>query len=78
MCKHDITCECSIKGKLTDMPYPKATKFRAKECLVFVPSDIAYPFKVHPIGGKTYFLTFVDDYIVRSRWCTKYAIRMKH
>ena len=52
----------AFKVKLTDMPYPKAAKFRAKECLELVHSDIAGPFKVHTIGGKTYFLTFVADY----------------
>ena len=61
-CKHDTTCKCCIKSKLTDMPYPKAVKFRKNECQELVHSDIAGPFKVHTVRGKTYFLTFVDDY----------------
>ena len=40
MCKHDITCECCIKGKLTDMPYPKTAMFTANKCLELVHSTI--------------------------------------
>ena len=62
MCRHKNVCEKCIKCKFTDSPYPKKTEHRANKVLQLILSNICSPFKMPTMGGKTYFLTFIDDY----------------
>ena len=61
-CKHSTQCTVCIESKLTEMPYPTKAKFRAKNALDLVHSDLCGPMQVDSIGGMKYFLTFIDDF----------------
>jgi transposase InsO family protein len=73
-CKHINECESCIKGKISEAPYPKEATFRAKQPLDLIHSDICGPMETHTIGGKSYFLTFVDDF---SRFTMIYLLSKK-
>ncbi|CAN0881937.1 Retrovirus-related Pol polyprotein from transposon TNT 1-94 [Linum grandiflorum] len=64
--KEDKVCEGCIYGKMHRLPFPKTT-WRAKAPLELVHSDICGPTRTTSIGGKRYFLLFVDDY-TRMMW----------
>ena len=41
--KNDTICECYIKGKLIDSPYPKTAKFITSRCQILVHTAIVAP-----------------------------------
>jgi len=67
-------CEVCLAGKQTRRPFQTNIKMIAKECLAVVYSDIYGPFEVPSLGGKGYFITFIDEY---SRMIWLYVIKMK-
>jgi hypothetical protein len=64
--KIDKVCEGCIYGKMHRLPFPKFA-WRAKAPLELVHSDIFGPTRTPSLGGKRYFLLFVDDY-TRMMW----------
>jgi GAG-pre-integrase domain len=68
-------CEACIKAKLTRQEIPKvhqgerATRFGEE-----VWSDLWGPPKVAMLGGRKYFVSFMDDH---SRWTTVYLLQTK-
>ena len=64
--KIDKVCEGCIYGKMHRLPFPK-NAWRAKAPLELVHSDILGPTRTPSLGGKRYFLLFVDDY-TRMMW----------
>lgn len=66
-------CEACILGKHKRAPFPADTATRATEILALVHSDLCGPFPTS-IGGKTYFLSFIDDF---TRFCVIYFLKHK-
>ena len=73
-CKHKLDCTICVQAKLTQSPYPSCTKYRATEVLSLVHTDLCGPIEVDTIGGKKYFLIFVDDF---SRYTMIYLLSSK-
>ena len=67
-------CEGCALGKSHRAPMPRQATTRATRLLELVHSDICGPMPVHSLGGKRYFITFVDDY---SRLMAVYTIANK-
>lgn len=66
-------CTSCVLGKHKRTPFPNASPTRATELLGLVHSDLCGPLPCS-LGGKEYFLTFIDDY---SRFCVVYFLRHK-
>lgn len=59
---------------MQQLPYPKSAEVRATKPLELIHSDICGPFPTSTIGGKLYFLTFIDDY---TRYTIIYLLAKK-
>lgn len=70
----DLKCVTCIKGKQTRLPFPHSVN-RATRILELIHSDVCGPMSVNSIGGKKYFVTFIDDF---SRKCFVYVISQKN
>ncbi|KAM1906652.1 hypothetical protein ACFX14_026396 [Malus domestica] len=57
----DTVCAGCQYGKAHQLPY-KESKFKAKEPLELVHSDVFGPIKQPSIGGMRYMVTFIDDF----------------
>ena len=55
------TCESCLEGKMTKRPF-KAKRYRAKEVLELVHSDLCGPMTIQARGDFEYFISFIDDY----------------
>jgi hypothetical protein len=55
-------CEGCALGKSHRAAMPKQATNRATQLLELVHSDICGPLQVDSLGGKKYFITFIDDY----------------
>jgi len=55
-------CESCILGKQKQVSFKKAERALAKEKLELVHIDVWGPASVSSIGGKHYFVTFIDDH----------------
>lgn len=60
-------CEGCVLGKHTRKSFQKKAKYRAKEPLETVHTDICGPITPSSFSGRRYFMTFVDDY-TRKTW----------
>lgn len=67
-------CEVCAREKLTSKPFPTGDKERTRELLEIVHTDICGPMRHASVGGKKYFVTFIDN---KSRWCEVYFIKNK-
>jgi 5'-3' exoribonuclease 2 len=67
-------CESCILGKQKRVNFKKARRAPAKEKLELVHTDVWGPASVSSIGGKQYFVTFIDDH---SRKVWVYFLRHK-
>ena len=67
-------CEGCVEGKMHRKPFKPVGEIRSKRKLQCVHSDVCGPMPTESIGGKKYFVTFIDDY---SRCCSVYFIRHK-
>ena len=56
-----MVCEGCQYGKAHQLPYEES-KFKAKEPLELVHSDVFGPIKQPSIGGMRYMVTFIDDF----------------
>ena len=71
--RDDIICAGCQYGKAHQLPYEES-KFRAKEPLELVHSDVFGPVKQVSISGLCYMLTFIDDF---SRYVWTYFLKHK-
>jgi hypothetical protein len=61
------SCESCILGKQHRKIFPKEMSYRAWAPLEIVHTDLCGPMKKPSLGGRVYFLTFIDDYS-RKTW----------
>nr|DAD23742.1 TPA_asm: hypothetical protein HUJ06_025205 [Nelumbo nucifera] len=69
----DTVCAGCQYGKTHQLPYEES-KFKAKEPLELIHSNVFGPIKQASIGGMKYMVTFVDDF---SRYVWVYFMRQK-
>lgn len=69
----DVTCEVCVQSKQSRKPFSNKGK-RATNMLDLVHTDLCGPMENESIGGKRYFLTFIDDY---SRKLFVYFLKSK-
>ena len=67
-------CEACVKGKSHRMPFKPVGAIRSSRKLELIHSDVCGPMHTESIGGRKYFVTFIDDY---SRCCAVYFLRHK-
>lgn len=66
-------CNTCMLTKITRMPFPKIE--RTSEILNLIHSDLCDFHSTPTRGGKSYYVTFIDDY---SRFCYVYLLNHKH
>jgi transposase InsO family protein len=69
------SCESCILGKQHRKGFQKEMSYRAWAPLVIVHTDLCGPMKTPSLGGRIYFLTFIDDY---SRKAWFYFVKHKY
>ena len=67
-------CEGCVEGKMHRKPFKPVGEIRSTRKLQLVHSDVCGPMHTKSIGGRKYFVTFIDDY---SRCCAVYFLRNK-
>ena len=67
-------CLTCAKSKICEVPYVKKSN-RSTKLLELIHSDVCGPMPVESIGGRRYFVTFIDDY---SRYCKIYVMQSKN
>ena len=67
-------CEKCVEEKMARKPFIPHGRIRSKRPLQRVHSDVCGPMPTNSLGGKKYFVTFVDDY---TRFCSVYFMRNK-
>ena len=55
-------CESCAKANSRNIPPPGITDKRSDKPYELVHTDLAGPFSVQSLGGKSYYMTFIDDY----------------
>ncbi|KAL4363436.1 hypothetical protein GQ457_04G018680 [Hibiscus cannabinus] len=60
-------CEPCKLGKQHRLPFPKEKVWKASEKLQLVHTDICEPHRTLSLGGKKYFILFIDDF-TRMTW----------
>lgn len=73
-CSCKELCEACIQGKMHRKQFPKMSESKTSEVMDLVHTDICGPMRTKTIGGRRYFLTFIDDY---SKYTVVYIIRNK-
>ena len=61
-------------GKIHRKPFKPVGEIHSTRKLKLVHSDVCGPMQTESIGGRRYFVTFIDDY---SRCCSVYFLRHK-
>jgi hypothetical protein len=56
------SCEVCLRGKQSRLPFVARKPKRSKTALEIIHSYICGPFEVPNIGGRRYFITFVDEH----------------
>jgi len=67
-------CEGCVEGKIHRKPFKPVGEIHSTARLQLVHSDVCGPMSTESIGGKKYFVTFIDDY---SRCCSVYFMKHK-
>ena len=67
-------CEGCVEGKMSRQPHQSVGEICLVRKLQCVHSDVCGLMPTASIGGKRYFVTFIDDY---TRCCRVYFIRSK-
>lgn len=67
-------CEGCVEGKMHRRPFQSVGEIRSTRKLQCVHSDVCGPMPTESVGGRKYFVTFIDDY---SRCCLIYFMRHK-
>lgn len=58
----DVVCQGCVLGKNHRESFPQESKWRAKEPLELIHSDVCGPMQTPSLSGNRYFITFIDDY----------------
>lgn len=64
-----LKCKTCIVNKMHNVPF-KNNRYRAKEILEIVHTDVCGPFQNTGFRGEKYFIAFIDDYSKIARVCT--------
>ncbi len=64
-------CEGCVEGKMHRKPFKPVGEIHSTRKLQLVHSDVCGPMQIESMGGKKYYVTFMDDY------CTVYFLRHK-
>ena len=67
-------CEKCVEGKMAKIPFKSVGEIRSVRKLQCVHSDVCGPMPTVSIGGRRYFVTFIDDY---TRCCRVYCMKNK-
>ena len=67
-------CESCIQGKMHRKPFQALGEIKSTKRLQLIHSDVCGPMKTESLGGKKYFITFIDDY---SRNVAVYFMKKK-
>ena len=67
-------CEGCVEGKMSRKPFKSSGQIKSTRKLQLIHTDVCGPMQTESLGGKRYFVTFVDDY---SRYCEIYFMRHK-
>ena len=67
-------CEPCVKGKQHRKPFQSLREIRSTRKLQCIHSDVCGPMPTESLGGKKYFVSFIDDY---TRHCSIYLMRNK-
>ena len=67
-------CEGCVEGKMHRAPFKPVGEIRSTRRLQLVHSDVCGPMQTESLGGRKYFVTFIDDY---SRCCDVYFLKSK-
>ena len=67
-------CEKCVEGKISRKGFKPSGKIHSTRKLQRVHSDVCGPMPTDSIGGKRYFVTFIDDY---TRCCKVYFMKNK-
>ena len=67
-------CEGCVEEKMNRKPFKLVGEILSKRKLQYVHSDVCGPIPKESIGGRQYFVMFVDDY---SRCCQVYFMKHK-
>ncbi|GLU19483.1 hypothetical protein SLE2022_357320 [Rubroshorea leprosula] len=70
--KNESQCKTCMLTKITRIPFPKIE--RVSKLLDLVHSDVCDMHSTLSIGGKKYYVTFIDDY---SKFCYVYLLNTK-
>jgi hypothetical protein len=58
-------CESCVEGKMSRLPFPSTSEIKSSRKLELVHSDVC-TMDSESLGGKRYFVTFIDDYVLYS------------
>lgn len=67
-------CEACILAKMKRTPFPSVNSRQSSAILELIHSDVCGPMQTASIGGKKYFVTFIDDF---SRMMVVYLMASK-
>ena len=67
-------CEPCVQGKNHRLTFPKKSATKTNDILELIHSDVCGKVSTPSLGGKNYFVTFIDDF---SRYVWVYVIRTK-
>ena len=62
-------CKGCVQGKMQRKPFKAVGEIQSSRRLQLVHSDVCGPMNTESIGGKRYFVTFIDDF---SHYCRVY------
>lgn len=67
-------CQGCVEGKMSRQPFKSAGGVRSTRKLELIHSDVCGPMQTESLGGRKYFVTFIDDF---SRCCAVYLLKQK-
>uniref|UniRef100_A0AAG5DV13 Retrovirus-related Pol polyprotein from transposon TNT 1-94 n=1 Tax=Anopheles atroparvus TaxID=41427 RepID=A0AAG5DV13_ANOAO len=75
-CKCSETCEVCISCKMQRIPFPKSSDniILTTSVLDLIHTDVCGPMRTATLGGKRYFLTFIDDF---SKYTVVFLLKQK-
>ena len=62
-------CKGCVEGKMHRKPFKPLGEICSTQKLQLIHSDVCGPMSMESIGGQKYFVTFIDDYILKVLCC---------
>ncbi|CAG7717892.1 unnamed protein product, partial [Allacma fusca] len=69
-----VNCDICDRNKLKKLPFKKNCRFRARQVMEIVHTDVSGPHSTLGYLGQRYFVTFIDDF---SKYVAVYTIKSK-